>query len=88
MEASKALAIELLLEETADRTDAKVVVALGGERFAGWGRAKRNPSDPVVPKVGEELATARALSDLVHQLLEAATKRIEEFEGHPVHVHP
>jgi len=34
-----------------------------GERIAGWGRAGRNPSDPTVPKIGGELATARALSD-------------------------
>ena len=88
MEESKVLTIEVLLDESIDRTDAKAITSIRGQRFAGWGRAKRNPSDPHVPKVGEELATARALSDLSHQLLDAACKRIEEFEGHPVHVHP
>jgi nicotinate phosphoribosyltransferase len=87
MEESKVLTIEVLIEETIDRTDAKAITSIRGERFAGWGRARRNPSDSPIPKVGEELATARALSDLSHQLLEAACTRIEESEGRPVHVH-
>lgn len=40
-----------------------------------------------MPKVGEELAAARALSDLAHQLLHAAVDDIEAFEGRPVRVH-
>jgi hypothetical protein len=34
--------------------------------------------------VGQDLAAARALSDLSHQLLHAAAERIEAYEGHPV----
>jgi hypothetical protein len=37
--------------------------------------------------VGQDLAAARALSDLSHQLLDAAAAQIEEFEGHPVKLH-
>ena len=37
--------------------------------------------------IGEELAAARALSDLSHHLLEAAADRIGAFEGHSVNVH-
>jgi hypothetical protein len=37
--------------------------------------------------IGEELAAARALSDLSHQLLEAAADRIGSFEGHRINVH-
>jgi hypothetical protein len=55
--------------------------------FIARGRARRNPRDPNVPVVGEELAAARALSDLSHQLLHAAAERIEAFEGRPVKVH-
>ena len=55
--------------------------------FHGYGQAKRAPQDPKVPVIGEELAAARALSDLSHQLLDAAAGRIEKFEGHPVKVH-
>jgi hypothetical protein len=80
--------VEVLLDETVDHTDAKAITSVRGQRFTGWGRARRNPSDPHIPAVGEELATARALSDLSRQLLEAACARVEESEGHPIHVHP
>jgi len=37
-----------------------------------------------VPRIGEELATARALADLSHQLVHAAADNIEAIEGHEV----
>ena len=83
----KVLTIEVLLEETADETQAEAVIMLGSERYAGWGRARRNPTDPAVPQIGEELASARALADLSHRLVEAAATAIEAFEGKPVHPH-
>jgi hypothetical protein len=49
-----------------------------------FGQAKCAPEDPRIPVVGQDLAAARALSDLSHQLLQAAVDRIESFEGHPV----
>jgi hypothetical protein len=84
---SKVLTIEVLLEETRDNTEAKAVLAHGVHRYTGWGRAKRNPSDPAVPEIGEELATARALADVSHQLLEVAAAAIESFEGEPIRPH-
>ncbi|MBO0731263.1 MAG: DUF1876 family protein [Acidimicrobiaceae bacterium] len=57
-----------------------------GARFIGFGRARRNPADPNLPMVGEELAAARALSDLTHKLVEAAAETISEREGRPAHV--
>ena len=63
------------------------MLALGDRRLGGWGRARRNPADPDVPRVGEELAAARALSDLAHALLDEAADLIERFEGHGVRVH-
>jgi hypothetical protein len=36
--------------------------------------------------VGEELATARALSDLSHQLLDAVTETISEREVRQAHL--
>jgi len=38
-----------------------------------------------MPMVGEELAAARALSDLSHQLLDTVTETISEREGRPAH---
>ena len=74
--------------EEGDRTRADAILELASERFHGFGQAKRAPGDPSVPVIGEELAAARALSDLSHQLLQAAADRIEGFEGHSVKVHP
>ena len=73
--------------EDADRTRADANLELASQKFHGFGQAKRAPEDPSVPVIGQELAAARALSDLSHQLLEAAAERIESFEGHPVKVH-
>ena len=50
----------------------------------GVGRAKRNPTDPEMPAVGEELAAARALSEVAHKLVHQAAEAIEAFEGHRV----
>jgi hypothetical protein len=52
----------------------------------GSGRARRNPSDASVPQIGEELAAARALSDLAHRLLDAAARDIEDITHEPVHL--
>ena len=70
-----------------DRTRADAMLELGGDHFHGYGRAKRAPEDPSVPVIGQDLAAARALSDLSHQLLDAAAARIESREGHTVKVH-
>ncbi|HEU4425145.1 MAG TPA: DUF1876 domain-containing protein [Pilimelia sp.] len=45
----------------------------------GEGVARRNPADREVPEIGDELAAARALSDLAHRLLEAAAGDIEQL---------
>ena len=84
---ARAWSVEILLDETPDETEAEAVLVLEDHRYSGWGRARRNPADPTVPRIGEELAAARALSDLAHKLLEAAATSIEAFEGRAVKVH-
>ncbi len=79
--------VSVSFTEDAERTRADAVLEFASRRFHGFGQAKRAPEDPNVPVVGQELAAARALADLSHQLLEAAAERIESFEGHPVDVH-
>ena len=76
--------IEISFEEDSVHTEARASVVLRGATFTGWGRARRNPSDTNVPMIGEQLATARALSDLAHELVEAAAETISEAEGQPV----
>jgi hypothetical protein len=79
--------VSVVFTEEGDRTRADAMLELAGERFHGFGQAKRAPKDPSVPVIGQDLAAARALSSLSHHLLDAAADRIETFEGHPVKVH-
>jgi hypothetical protein len=79
--------VNVAFTEEGDCTRADAILELASEHFHGFSQARRAPNDPSVPAVGQELAAARALSDLSHQLLDAAAERIESFEGHPVKVH-
>lgn len=78
--------VEIVFNEDEDKTRADARLTGGPEVLQGWGRARRNPEDPDVPAVGEEVAAARALTDLAHHLLEQAAHRIESWEGHSVHL--
>jgi hypothetical protein len=80
--------IEVVLTEDDQRTRADALLTVGDTTYHGWGRARRSPADPDVPKIGEEIAAARALSDLSGYLLHAAADALEAFEGRPVTVHP
>lgn len=83
MSQKKTLEITVSIDEDETHTDARATVAVGVEKFVGTGRARRNPVDPNVSKIGEELAAARALADLSHQLIEAAAAGISAFTGEP-----
>jgi hypothetical protein len=77
--------VEILFREDEDRTRADAMLVTPSGHHHGWGRARLAPGDADVPVIGEELAAARALSDLAHQLLDAAADQIEERTGeHPV----
>lgn len=55
-----------------------------GAPLVGSGTALCNPADENVPAIGDELAVARALSHLSHQLLNAAADDIEAHTHKPV----
>ena len=55
-----------------------------GVAMVGEGVARANPADENVPAIGGELAAARALSDLSHQLLTTAARDIESRTHQPV----
>jgi hypothetical protein len=78
--------VTIVFSEDEDKTRADAVLAGAPEELRGWGRAKRNPIDPDVPAVGEEIAAARALHDVANHLLERAAHLIEGWEGRPVHL--
>lgn len=80
--------VDIAFTEDGNDTRADALLDIGGTHHHGWGRARRNPRDPDVPKVGEEIAAARALEDLARRLLGEAEHDIEEFDDRPVRVHP
>jgi hypothetical protein len=70
--------VELDFREDVDHTRATAILRTpGGRELRGHGQAKRNPADRPQPVIGEEVAGARALSALAHELLEFAAGEIE-----------
>lgn len=87
MSDTKTFTVDIEVDEDVDSTEAKALLDLGDERRGGWGRARRNPSDPDRPRIGDELAIARALSDLAHHLLDEVATEIERVEHKRAHLH-
>jgi uncharacterized protein DUF1876 len=76
--ATKTWTVQVTLDEEDDDTRADATLQLENKmEMHGRGFSRRNPHDESEPRIGEELATARALSDLAHQLLAAAAHDIE-----------
>jgi hypothetical protein len=75
---SKTWTIEIRFDEDADHCHGMAVLRTStGRELRGHGSARRNPVDRPVPRIGEEVAGARALSNLAHELLEFAASEIE-----------
>ena len=87
MTGPKVFTIEVEVTEHPDHTEARAQLDTGDGPQGGWGRARRNPADPDRPRIGDELAMARALSDLAHHLLDDVATTIEAAEGEPAHLH-
>lgn len=80
--------IDVTISEDDTRTDAAAVLRLpDGSSVQTDGHARRNPADPERPQIGEEIATARALSGLAHMLLDRAAGEIEDVTSKPAHLH-
>lgn len=80
----KKWSISVDIDEHDGRTRAVARLDIGkGEHLTGVGLARLNPADPDVPQIGDELAVARALSELTHRLFEATATDIE----HSTHQH-
>ncbi len=76
--ASKTWTVQVTLDEQGDDTRADATLSLENKmEVRGHGMSRRNPNDESEPKIGDELAAARALSDLAHQLLATAATDIE-----------
>jgi len=79
--------VSITFSEHDDRTRADASLEGAPVPLTGFGTSRRNPVDPNLPAVGEEIAAARALGDLSHHLLERAAHEIESWEGRPVNLH-
>jgi len=77
MEQAKEWTVRIEIEETDGQTRAAARVHNRDNEISGHGVARRNPRDTEVPEIGDELAVARALSDLAHQLFDATVGDIE-----------
>jgi Domain of unknown function (DUF1876) len=79
--------VEIHIDEHDGRT--RAVARLhdrDGAGLVGVGLARLNPADRDVPEIGDELAVARALSELGHRLLDAAAGEVEQITHQPVHL--
>lgn len=78
----------LSVSQTDGGTDAEAhLVMEGDEHLAGHGKARLNPADQDVTKIGEQIAMARALSDLAHKVLHAAAVDVEGMTHERAHLH-
>lgn len=82
--------VELEFQEDELHTRAAAMVRLpDGSEIRGHGRATRHHTDSNQPRVGEEIAGARALNELAMELLTKAHTEIDEASGRtsqPIHV--
>ncbi len=78
----------VFVAEIDGETDAEAFLTQADNRnFSGRGKAKMNPADRNVAVIGEEIAIARALSDLSHKLLHSAAVGVESMTHGETHLH-
>jgi hypothetical protein len=88
MNADDRWSMELFVAEIDGETDAEARLAKADNRnFWGRGQAKLNPADQNVGMIGEEIAIARALSDLSHKLLHSAAVGVESMTHDRARLH-
>ncbi len=81
---TKTCQIDVLIEEHEERTRAKARMSWAGKTYVGVGLARLDPADEPVVQIGDELAIARALSDLANQLFALTSSDIQASTPEPV----
>jgi hypothetical protein len=79
--------VEIFIREQDRETHAEARLTKGAGGLTGKGTARRNPEDREATQIGEEIAAARALSDLAHKLLDTAAGDIEAITHQRAHLH-
>ena len=88
MISTKQWSITVDIDEQDDTTLAHVSIrSPAGHDVTGVGQAQRNPLDPSVPEIGDELAVARALRNLAERLMHTTENDIKGVTGEPAHLH-
>lgn len=88
MTVSDGWSMTMSVQESDGETTATAQLSMAGEEhLAGRGKARLNPSDQGVDKIGAEIAMARALSDLAHKLLHSAAMDVEGMTHERAHLH-
>ncbi|MEU7004354.1 DUF1876 domain-containing protein [Nonomuraea sp. NPDC046570] len=81
---AKQWTVQIYIAEDGDDTSAKAVLTTrDGTNLSGAGRAHRNPADPAIAEIGDELAASRALADLADKLAVVAQHDITRFVDTP-----
>jgi hypothetical protein len=84
MPVAKRWTVEIFLGEEGGDTYAEARLhTQDATDLRGKGSARCHPADANVPEIGDELAAARALSDLAHRLIVAAADDIEGITHKP-----
>lgn len=88
MNISDRWSVLLSVQESDGETLAMARLTMDGDaHLAGHGKARLNPADQGVEKIGAEIAVARALSDLAHKLLHSAATDVEDITHQRAHLH-
>lgn len=75
--ATRSWSVDILIGRREGHTHAQARLHTGDRtHLTGTGIARRDPHDPDVPEIGQELAAARALIELGQRLLSAASDDI------------
>ena len=87
MTETRTLTLEMQVVEAGARTTADLSMTTGaGQKLHGHGTARRHPDDPDVPQIGDEIATARAMFELGHKLLDTAAHELGERLHRQIHL--
>jgi len=88
MNTDNSWSMAVFVAEIDGETDAEAYLTRADSRnFSGRGKAKLNPADQDVAMIGEEIAIARALSDLSHKLLHSAAVGVETMTHEKARLH-
>ena len=88
MNADDRWSMTMFVAEIDGETDAEARLTKADNRnFSGRGKARLNPADRDVAMIGEEIAIARALTDLSHKLLHSAAVGVESMTHEKARLH-